>query len=104
VSLWTSADGELADWMNTTPKVVLSTDADYDVSAWGNSTLAAGDGADQISRLKAGSGGAVVAFGGVRTIRSLVAADLVDDGCARASRSGHAAQLVRRYIAFMCGR
>lgn len=30
--------------MNTTPKVVLSTDNTFDVSAWENSTLAAGDG------------------------------------------------------------
>jgi dihydrofolate reductase len=76
---WTTADGGLADWMNTTPKVVLSTDGSYDVGAWENSTLAAGDGVEQVRRLKASSGGAVVVFGGVHTVRSLVAADLVDE-------------------------
>ena len=43
------------------------------------STLAAGEGADQVRRLKASSGGGLVAFGGVHTARSLVAADLVDE-------------------------
>ncbi|WP_084964560.1 dihydrofolate reductase family protein [Thermoactinospora rubra] len=76
---WTAAEGELAAWMNATPKVVLSTDSSFDVSAWENSTLAAGDGADQIRRLKSSSGGALVVFGGVQTVRSLVAANLVDE-------------------------
>jgi len=34
---------------------------------------------DQVRRLKASSGGAVVAFRGVHTVRSLVAANLVDE-------------------------
>ena len=76
---WTTADGDLAAWMNATPKVVLSTDGGFDIGAWENSTLAAGDGADRVRRLKASSGGALVTFGGVRTVRSLVAADLVDE-------------------------
>ncbi|HEX6674995.1 MAG TPA: dihydrofolate reductase family protein [Actinomycetes bacterium] len=76
---WTTADGDVAAWMNATPKVVLSTDSSYDVGAWENSTLAAGDGVDQVRRLKASSGGGLVTFGGVQTVRSLVAADLVDE-------------------------
>lgn len=76
---WTSADGELATWMNTTPKIILTTDSSYDVSAWPNTTLAAGDGADQVRHLKASTGKAIVAFGGVQTIRSLAVADLVDE-------------------------
>jgi dihydrofolate reductase len=76
---WTTADGELAAWMNATPKVVLSTDTTFDVGVWENSTLAAGDGADQVRGLKETSGGALVTFGGVQTVRSLVAADLVDE-------------------------
>lgn len=76
---WTAADGELADWMNATPKVVLSSDAAFDVSSWENSTLAAGDGVDQVRRLKESAGGSLVVFGGVQTVRSLVAADLVDE-------------------------
>jgi dihydrofolate reductase len=78
-AFWTTADGDLAAWMNATPKIVLSTDSSYDVGAWANSTLAAGDGADQVRRLKASSGKGLVTFGGVHTVRSLVAANLVDE-------------------------
>jgi len=76
---WTTADGDLAAWMNATPKVVLSTDSSFDVGAWENSTLAAGDGVDQVRRLKTSSGGGLVTFGGVHTVRTLVAANLVDE-------------------------
>src|SRR5260370_32115744 len=76
---WMVADGKLATWLNTTPKVVLSTDSRFEVGAWKNSTLAAGDGVDQVRRLKASQGGALVTFGGVHTVRSLVAANLVDE-------------------------
>jgi dihydrofolate reductase len=73
---WTAADGELADWMNSTPKVILSTDPGFDVGAWANSSVATD--LDQIRRLKASTGGAVVAFGGVQTLRTLISAGLVD--------------------------
>ena len=76
---WPTANGELAAWMNATPKVVLSKDSSHDVGAWENSTLAVGDGADQVRRLKTSSGAGLVTFGGVYTVRSLVAADLVDE-------------------------
>lgn len=76
---WTTADGDLAAWMNATPKVVLSTDGSFDVGAWEISTLATGDGPEQVRRLKASSGRALVTFGGVRTVSSLVVADLVDE-------------------------
>jgi dihydrofolate reductase len=65
--------------MNATPKVVLSSDAGFDVSSWENSTLASGDGVEQVRRLKESAGGSLVVFGGVQTVRSLVAADLVDE-------------------------
>lgn len=76
---WTTAEGELAEWLNAAPKVVLSTHSDFDVSAWHNATLAPGDGADQVRRLKATNGGALVTFGGTYTVRSLVTANLVDE-------------------------
>ncbi|MEV5964546.1 dihydrofolate reductase family protein [Kribbella sp. NPDC051952] len=76
---WPTADGEMAAWINAATKVVLSTDADFDVSIWPNSVLAAGDGLEQVRQLKETAGGALVVFGGVQTIRSLIAADLVDE-------------------------
>jgi dihydrofolate reductase len=75
---WTKVDSGMADWLNTTPKVVLSTDETLDVSSWKNSSLAAGDGVEQVRRLKEADGQSLVIFGGVQAIRSLVAADLVD--------------------------
>lgn len=76
---WKTAPGEMADWLNATPKVVLSRDADADLSAWDNATLAAGDPVDQVRRLKGDQGAAMVAFGGVQTLHALVAAGLVDE-------------------------
>lgn len=76
---WTAEVGDLADWMNTTPKIILSTDHAFDVSDWPNATLAAGDGVDLVRQLKQTEGGNIVAFGGVRTVCSLVAAGLVDE-------------------------
>lgn len=73
---WTAADGELADWMNTTPKMILSSDSTYDVGLWPNSTVLTD--LDQVRRLKETTGRTVVAFGGVDTLRSLVSAGLVD--------------------------
>lgn len=76
---WTAARGDLATWMNTTPKVILSNDSTFDVSAWANTTLAVGDGVESVRRLKETDGGGIVAFGGVATVRSLIEADLVDE-------------------------
>jgi dihydrofolate reductase len=76
---WMADGSEIAAWLNKTPKVVLSTDPALDVSAWSNSTLAAGDGAEQVRRLKATAGDALVVFGGVATVRGLVTAGLVDE-------------------------
>ena len=56
---WTKVDNPMATWINATPKVVLSTDAALDVRSWKSTSL--------------------VVFGGVQTIRSLIAADLVDE-------------------------
>lgn len=75
---WPTQTGPLAQWMNDTPKVVLSRTAP-DTSAWQNSTVAAGDGAAEVERLKRLPGGALIVFGGVQTVRSLVAAGLVDE-------------------------
>ncbi len=72
---WMSAEGDLADWMNSSPKVILSSDQTFDVSPWPNSTVA---DLDQIRQVKESDGKAIVAFGGVQTLQSLITADLVD--------------------------
>ena len=76
---WPAVDSKMAAWLNNTPKLVLSTDRNLDVGAWKNSNVAVGDGVEHVRRLKKSSGGALVAFGGVRTLRSLVSANLADE-------------------------
>ena len=75
---WPSASGPFAQPMNEIPKVVFSnslTSAD-----WDGTTIAAGDLADAVTRLKQErSGGYLLAHGGVRFARSLVATGLIDE-------------------------
>lgn len=75
---WTTVDGPLAEWMNDTPKVVLSNTLD-DTARWPNSSVARGDGAAAVEELKRLPGDAIVVFGGVQTVRSLVGAGVVDE-------------------------
>jgi dihydrofolate reductase len=77
-SFWPGASGPFAAPMNEIPKVVFSnslTSAD-----WGEATIATGDLADSVARLKQGhSDGYVLAQGGVRFARSLVETGLIDE-------------------------
>ena len=75
---WPGAPGPFAKPMNEIPKVVFSnslTSAD-----WPETTIAAGDVAEAVTRLKQEhSGGYLLAQGGVRFARSLVATGLIDE-------------------------
>ncbi len=75
---WPGASGPFAEPMNEIPKVVFSdslTSAD-----WGESTIATGDLAEAITRLKQErAGGYLLAQGGVRFARSLVETGLIDE-------------------------
>ncbi len=75
---WPSAPGPIAQAMNDIPKYVFSsslTSAD-----WAGTTIVTGDLTDEVTRLKQEqSGGYVLAQGGVRFARSLVASGLVDE-------------------------
>jgi len=75
---WPGASGPFARPMNEIPKVVFSdslTSAD-----WGETTIAAGDLAEAITRLKQErSGGYLLAHGGARFARSLVETGLIDE-------------------------
>ncbi len=75
---WPSASGPFAKPMNEIPKVVFS---DTLASAdWGETMIVAGDLADAITRLKQQrSGGYLLAHGGSRFARSLVATGLIDE-------------------------
>ena len=75
---WPGASGPFAAPMNEIPKVVFSnslTSAD-----WGETTIASGDLADAVARLKQErSGGYLLAQGGARFARSLVETGLIDE-------------------------
>jgi dihydrofolate reductase len=75
---WPGASGPFATAMNEIPKVVFS---DSLASAdWGETTIAAGDLAQAITRLKQErSDGYLLAQGGVRFARSLVETGLIDE-------------------------
>jgi dihydrofolate reductase len=75
---WPGASGPFAKPMNEIPKVVFSdslTSAD-----WGETTIAAGDLAEAVMRLKRErSDGYLLAHGGTRFARSLVETGLIDE-------------------------
>ena len=77
-SFWPTAAGPSAKPMNEIPKVVFSdslTSAD-----WGETTIATGDLATAVTRLKEEhSGGYLLAQGGTRFARSLVETGLIDE-------------------------
>ncbi len=75
---WPGASGPFAKPMNEIPKVVFS---DSLASAdWGETTIAAGDLAEAITRLKQErSDGYMLAHGGARFARSLVETGLIDE-------------------------
>ena len=75
---WPSDSGPFAKPMNEIPKVVFS---DSLASAdWAETTIAAGDLAEAITRLKQErSGGYLLAHGGARFTRSLVETGLIDE-------------------------
>ena len=74
---WPSRSGELADRLNEMPKyVVSSTLKDPD---WNNSTVLAGDVAQEVSKLKQELLGEIVVAGSIRLVRTLLENDLVDE-------------------------
>jgi dihydrofolate reductase len=74
---WPGASGRLAKPMNEIPKVVFS---DSLASAdWGETTIAAGDLAEAVMRLKQERTGYLLAHGGARFARSLVKTGLIDE-------------------------
>ena len=62
--------------LNTVPKVVFSTTMES--ADWNGTTIASGDTAEEMARLREGDGHLLV-WGGVRLWRSLMALDLVDE-------------------------
>jgi dihydrofolate reductase len=75
---WPSAPGPFAKPMNEIPKVVFSTSLTS--ADWGETTIASGDLAEAITRLKQErSDGYLLAQGGTRFAQSLVQTGLIDE-------------------------
>ncbi|MEV0195076.1 dihydrofolate reductase family protein [Nonomuraea sp. NPDC050691] len=68
---------EAIDWMNDTPKVVISNSLAE--SPWENTVVASGDLVETITKLKAQPGGEMIVYGGGTLVSSLIADNLIDD-------------------------
>ena len=65
------------DWMNTTPKVVISNTLTQ--SPWENAVVAGGDLAETVNGLKGQPGGDLIAYGGGTLVSGLIAKGLLDE-------------------------
>jgi dihydrofolate reductase len=73
----TSDEVQSADYMNNTPKFVVSTT--LDTVEWRNSTLIEGDIAEEIPKLKQQPGKDIAILGSGALVRSLLQDDLLDE-------------------------
>ena len=76
-AMTTATDHPFADMLNAGRKVVFS--RTLRVADWANTTIAAGDTAEEIDKLRRGGDGHIVVWGGVRLWRSLMRLDLIDE-------------------------
>ena len=74
---WPTREGVFADKLNSDPKYVVSTTLEH--PEWQNTTVIAGNVADEISKLKAEIPGTILVAGSGTLVRALLEADLVDE-------------------------
>jgi dihydrofolate reductase len=65
------------DWMNNTPKVVITNSLTE--SPWKNATVAGGDLRETVNELKGREGGDLIVYGGSTLVTGLIGAGLVDE-------------------------
>lgn len=73
----TTTDHPFADILNVGRKVVFS--RTMKTADWANTTVAAGDTAEEIDKLRLGGDGHIVVWGGVSLWQSLMRLDLIDE-------------------------
>ena len=76
-ALTTATDHPVGDILNPARKVVFS--RTLKTADWANTTIAAGDTAEEIDKLRRGGDGHIVVWGGVSFWRSLMRLDLIDE-------------------------
>src|SRR5947209_7716404 len=74
---WPSREGGFADKLNSDPKCVVSTTLKD--PGWQNTTVISGNVADEISKLKERTDGAILVVGSGTLVGTLLGADLVDE-------------------------
>jgi dihydrofolate reductase len=74
---WPSREGEFADKFNSMPKYVVS--STLKDPEWTNTTVLAGDLAEEVGRLKREQDGDVVVHGSPQLVQALLERDLVDE-------------------------
>ncbi len=76
-AMTTSTDHPFSPILNAARKVVFS--RTLETADWPNTTIAAGDTAEEIDKLRQGGDGHIVVWGGVGLFRSLMQLDLIDE-------------------------
>ena len=76
-AMTTSTDHPFADILNAGRKVVFS--RTLRTADWANTTIAGGDTAEEVDKLRRGGDGHIVVWGGVSLWRSLMLLDLIDE-------------------------
>lgn len=74
---WKNEKGEIAEWMNTIPKLVFS--RTLNSVDWNNSTLVKGDASAEISKLKAQGSKDMYVFGSANLSETFVNDNLFDE-------------------------
>ena len=74
---WPSAEGQIADFMNSVEKVVFS--KTLKEPGWNNVRVVKNKVAEEVSRLKAGKGGDIFVFGSADLAKTLINNGLVDE-------------------------
>jgi dihydrofolate reductase len=74
---WPSAEGQIAGFMNSVPKVVFS--RTLESADWNNTTLVKENAPEEVAKLKQQPGGDIFVFGSADFSRTLIEHDLVDE-------------------------
>ena len=77
VAMTTSTDHPLSPILNAARKVVFS--RTLETADWANTTIAAGDTAEEVDKLRLGGDGYIIVWGGVTLWRSLMRLDVIDE-------------------------
>src|SRR5687767_2124552 len=77
---WTAETGEFADWMNITPKFVISTTlTKVEWGKWDNASLLCDDLLEKVKNLKQEYGKDMIIFGGATLIQSFTNLGFIDE-------------------------